>query len=519
MVRTVMQSSVRASRKLLGCAVLMLSCSMFATWVQVCDAAAPQNGQPTNMANAAAAGTPEHFDVLRDTFHGKYNLNWKIVREDKSHISLTKDPGHLTIITQRGTIHGDVEHDAQSQGIRAKNIFLIRNPLAETSDFSITLAVSKFTPITYYQQVGLICYDDDDNYVKWSYEYSWLKPDTTNFVMVRQTKMEPEHDLVVELPNPGKFWMRITKRGDQYECAYSTDGDDFKVAGSRPWGEHAPKYLGFLAKNGGNPLANEIDVSIDSFELRSLPTKQAEVSTSDESKHADVQQNGKVSPHDSGDGAGTAARPKQDAQQATRLKLLRQWAEKWQVSVVGDGEPTKVKMLPEPLYRYKRESQQYPDAVVWAWGDGGRPAALLMLICHLKTNYGSLNNELASLSPHPLICTLDGQERWSPKVAGLDMKPLPDAEPPAGDQWSRLLQINALTARMKADEVINKSAGGQTLKPENVDLPWLPQPIYRYADPAHGTIDGALCFACVETDPEVLLVLEAQRRGNSPPAW
>jgi len=57
----------------------------------------------------------------------------------------------------------------------------------------------------------------------------------------------------------------------EYECAYSTDGKDFKVAGSRPWGKSTPKYLGFLAKNGGNPLASEIDVSIDSFELVSAP--------------------------------------------------------------------------------------------------------------------------------------------------------------------------------------------------------------------------------------------------------
>jgi regulation of enolase protein 1 (concanavalin A-like superfamily) len=480
----------------------------------ICTATAPEK-----VKTAPSPEKPGPSNLLRDDFHGKYALNWKIIREDKDHLSLTKNPGHLTITTQRGTIHGDVAHDAVSEGIRAKNIFLIRNPLAADGDFSITLAVSKFEPTTYYQQVGLICYDDDDNYVKWSYEYSWMTPNTTNFVMVRQTKMVPEHDLVVELPNPGEFWMRITKRGDQYECAYSTDGHDFKVAGARPWGNRATKYFGFLAKNGGNPQAGEIDVCIDSFELRSSPAKDAEVIMKDEPKHAEVQQDGKAVPQDSRDGAATGVKPTQDPQRAARLKLLRQWAEKWQVSVVADGKPTQVKMLPEPLYRYKRESQHYPDAVVWAWGDGGRPAALLTLICHVKTNFGSLNNELASLSPHPLVGTMDGQERWSPQVAGLNMKPLPNAPPPAVDEPGRLRQISELTARMQADEVAYQSEVGKTPKPQKVDLAWLPQPVYRYADPAHGTIDGAICFACVETDPEVLLVLEAQRRGDSPPAW
>jgi len=73
-------------------------------------------------------------------------LNWEIIRPDKDHYSLTKNPGKLTITTQRGTIHADVEHDAVSEGIRAKNIFLVHNPMAADSDVGITLAVSKSSP-------------------------------------------------------------------------------------------------------------------------------------------------------------------------------------------------------------------------------------------------------------------------------------------------------------------------------------------------------------------------------------
>ncbi len=266
-------ASARSSGPVLDSAV-----ARSATEVSTASKPKDERSQPT-VAVGQATADPGHavrpVAVLRDDFNGKFALNWKIVREDKDHISLTKDPGHLTIITQRGTIHGDVEHDAQSEGIRAKNIFLIRNPVSETSDFSVTLAVGKFEPTTYYQQVGLLCYDDDANYVKWSFEYSWAKPDTTNFVMVRQTDKVPEHDLVTELKNPGRFWLRVTRRGTDYECAYSTDGDKFTVAGSRPWGKRPPKYVGFVAKNGGNPQAGEIDVSIDSFEVRSPPTAAA----------------------------------------------------------------------------------------------------------------------------------------------------------------------------------------------------------------------------------------------------
>jgi regulation of enolase protein 1 (concanavalin A-like superfamily) len=232
-----------------------------------------QTEPPAVGASTAEAGHDPHpAALLRDDFKDKFALNWNIVREDKEHISLTKDPGHLIITTQRGTIHGDVEHDDFSQGIRAKNIFLIPNVLSESSNFSITLAVRNFEPKTFWHQVGLLCYDDDANYVKWSCEYSQAKPGTTNVVMVRQTEKVPEHDLIVELPNPKQFWLRITRRETDYECAYSTDGREFKVVGSRGWGKRPPKYVGFLAKNGGNPDAGEIDVSIDSFELRSPPS-------------------------------------------------------------------------------------------------------------------------------------------------------------------------------------------------------------------------------------------------------
>ena len=222
----------------------------FSRWIAVVAILIAAGASAAQDPQVVEVGMPDNapgIALLRDDFHGKFALNWEIVRPDKEHFSLTKNPGKLTITTQRGSIHGDQDHDPQSQGIRAKNIFLVRNPVAENREFSITLAVSKFQPTTYYQQVGLICYDDDENYVKWSYEYSWMKANTVNFVMVRETDMQPEHDLVVELPNPGRFWMRITKRGDEYECTYSTDGRNFKVR-DRPWGKRPPKYLGFFGQ-------------------------------------------------------------------------------------------------------------------------------------------------------------------------------------------------------------------------------------------------------------------------------
>ena len=77
------------------------------------------------------------------------------------------------------------------------------------------------------------------------------------------------------MPPPEKLWLRLTKRGNDYEGAYSTDGNDFKVLATRPWADGAPQFVGFVAKNGRNTAADRIDVCIDSFEL-AAPSKAAD---------------------------------------------------------------------------------------------------------------------------------------------------------------------------------------------------------------------------------------------------
>ena len=54
-----------------------------------------------------------------DAFDGKFALKWEPVRPDPTHISLEKNPGKLTITTQRGSIHGDEKNDAYGEGIQA----------------------------------------------------------------------------------------------------------------------------------------------------------------------------------------------------------------------------------------------------------------------------------------------------------------------------------------------------------------------------------------------------------------
>jgi regulation of enolase protein 1 (concanavalin A-like superfamily) len=223
--------------------------------------------------------TEEHGMVLvlrrflaLDPFQGHWALDWKPIRFDPSHVSLTKNPGCLTITTQIGSIHGKEKERGEPS---AKNLFVLENPLAKDADFAITTCISGFTPQMAFQQAGLICYHDDDNYAKWVYMLDYSNGAGQAFSFLRETNAEStfEHQ-----PAPSDFqrlWLRLTRRGRFYEYSASTDGKTFTTYGKQPW-DGIPSRVGILAKNGGRPGVPEVDVCFHFFELRSPPAPENE---------------------------------------------------------------------------------------------------------------------------------------------------------------------------------------------------------------------------------------------------
>jgi regulation of enolase protein 1 (concanavalin A-like superfamily) len=201
-----------------------------------------------------------------DGFAGNTSLNWHPVRYDPTHVSLNKHPGKLTITTQRGTIHrNEKARDEPS----ARNIYVIDNPLAKDTDFALSTCVISFQPKNAYQQAGLICYDDDDNYLKWCYQFNWRTGSGQTFSLLRETKGQSEIMHIPSPPDAPAVWLRIMKRGNSYEFAASTDGKKFRVYGTESWGDGAPAKVGIYAKNGGPEGVPELDASFDFFEVRS----------------------------------------------------------------------------------------------------------------------------------------------------------------------------------------------------------------------------------------------------------
>lgn len=202
---------------------------------------------------------------LYESFEKKLKLDWKPIRESKSHWSLTKHPGQLTIITQRGSIHGDEKKDEFGGGIQAKNLFLIENPLKETDGFVLTTCLLDFKPTTHWQQAGLLLYNDDDNYAKLVFENNGRGLSTT--VLTEIDKGSTITGTAFS-KDAEKLYLRIERSKRKYTAKISTDGMEYTDIHTFEWLGKSPVKFGLIAKNGGNPDAAEIEAVFDFFELR-----------------------------------------------------------------------------------------------------------------------------------------------------------------------------------------------------------------------------------------------------------
>jgi hypothetical protein len=149
----------------------------------------------------------------------------------------------------------------------------------------------------------------------------------------------------------------------------------------------------------------------------------------------------------------------------------------------------------------------YGDVFVWTWK--GRPEVVGSLHKWYSPNRHS-SMEFLSLSTGRFVASRDGRELWTPSRPGIEMKPIPEAPPPAKTSAGRLRQMR---------ELAGEFTGRETRRNDTErDTRLLSQPLYRYDDHEEPIIDGAL-FAFVQgTDPETFLLIEA-RRVEGGPRW
>jgi len=206
---------------------------------------------------------PESKVLAFDNFDGKLGLKWDIINPNLSNFSLTKKLGTLTITTKKGHFSKDNK--------KYENVFLIETPVTNGEDFQITTCISSFEPRARWNQAGVVCWDDEDNYVKLVYE--WARG--LAFTVGHEVGGSDSYTYTKAPPDIEKIWLRITKRGSSYECSTSTDGKSYTVRDSVTWKEDSPGKVGLFANNGSfwfGPVP-DLDASFDFFEVSTVPPK------------------------------------------------------------------------------------------------------------------------------------------------------------------------------------------------------------------------------------------------------
>jgi hypothetical protein len=180
-------------------------------------------------------------------------------------------------------------------------------------------------------------------------------------------------------------------------------------------------------------------------------------------------------------------------------------------SIYRDVKRTqKLELRREPVYRWTNPTRvggQVGEVFVWTYR--GRPEVVGSIFSHPSGDGRRvICHELHSLSLAVLVVDREAREQWAPQAAGVDLKPLDAAPPPAQAAAQRLAQMRGLAREFAGRSL---SSEGQTW-----ELRLLPQPLYRYESTDPDVVDGAL-FALVSsagTDPEIILLLEARKRES-----
>ncbi|HMC12643.1 MAG TPA: hypothetical protein VKH44_15190, partial [Pirellulaceae bacterium] len=203
------------------------------------------------------------------------------------------------------------------------------------------------------------------------------------------------------------------------------------------------------------------------------------------------------------DPAASPERAKLEAERARHLERMRKVASS--IRVLADPKQTDsaVKLKDEPVLRYSDSTRLAQESTMWIWSGGGRPTAILAVEYYPMGPKGPRwLYEIASLSTQPIAAECEGYFRWAAKAPGLKLQPLPDAPPPADKETRRLAQMKELRSRFTAYEKATVEG--------RIELRAVATPLVRYSSPPEDLVDGAIFALASGTNPEVLLVLEAQ---------
>jgi len=168
-------------------------------------------------------------------------------------------------------------------------------------------------------------------------------------------------------------------------------------------------------------------------------------------------------------------------------------------------------MLEQPLRFYTnpvRSNDQH--GAIFLWSDKGRPVVIGSIwsaVNRQNPDARIVTHEWLSLSENPSVAASRNERKlWTSGEPGVVWEQLKNAPPPAASRSQRLVQMRTIARRYSASIQIEGES----------DLRLLPQPLYRYPEQVGNSLDGAIFDFAMTTDPELLVLLEANEVAGAP---
>jgi hypothetical protein len=190
-----------------------------------------------------------------------------------------------------------------------------------------------------------------------------------------------------------------------------------------------------------------------------------------------------------------------------RLRRAQEYVGALDVRLATGGDL--VSRIDHPLLTYGDPARDSTDGTLWAWGKEGRP---LVMMESFRNANGSRSNAISLTSTEMVIMKTPASGAWHPQRTHIEPAPLAGAPAPDEKETVRLRQLRDQARRFTGHEFWN---------PENsrYEFRLLVQPVYRYRDERQAILDGAVFVLAYESNPEVLLLIEALRPAADKGQW
>lgn len=193
----------------------------------------------------------------------------------------------------------------------------------------------------------------------------------------------------------------------------------------------------------------------------------------------------------------------------------REAIEELSVELGSPPKGSRLKANSKPVLNWSQKRNGYYGCKMHVWEQDGRAMALTGTL-HWPSNK-QMVYEFINLSPEPMFAELDGNLVWNgAQKAAVKWKSLSREAPASKSSRIRLSQMRGLARNFSARAI---KGAPQYEEGSRWELRLVPAPLHRYQPKSGKVVDGAIFSFAQETDPEVLLLLEARRDEAGELSW